>query len=388
MRLDLTHDDRSVGPPPTRTSRARPAERRTGARPTAVPWYAREIALGPVWGLAQRRRLFAELATMLTAGLDLRESLMLVGPSLSPRAAASVSRILRGYEAGQTLASVFAGEGFGGFEVEAIAVGERASELPRVCRTVASFHERILELRGKIVAALSYPAFVLAVSLGVLYFLLEYLVPTFAETFARGGMTLPPLTVAVQRAAEVVGAYTPLALVALAVGTTAVYLARGRAAVRKAAGYAQLRLPVLSGVTYHLALARVCHSIHRLLSNGVDLVRALEFAARSAGIHQLQLLFAGAAADTAAGSPLYACLEGESLLPRRFAALVRIAESTHTLPDAFARLASAHESEADEASERLKTFIEPVLILGLGLIVGVVLIAMYMPLFSMSSAAR
>lgn len=348
----------------------------------------REIRLSPTWTLPRRHAFFSELHVMLASGLGLREALQLSREGLGEAAAESVGRILAGYTDGSSLGECLRGEGFSVYEVQAVDIGERTHQLVPVCEAVAAHHHRMLSLRKKVRAALAYPTFVLALSVGILYFLLRYLVPVFADTFARAGARLPWLTRQVQACADGLAQHGGWLAAVAVLAAVALAFARSSAPVARARGWVALCGPGVSRIYGNVALAKASQSLALLLGSGVDLPRALRLCAEAASAVQLRDELADVAEAVEGGATLARAFAGARYFPGRYVALVRIAEEAGTLPEAFARLAATHEKLADDRAEQVKVFVEPLLIVGLGLVIGVVLVAMYLPLFSLTTLSR
>lgn len=272
---------------------------------------------------------------------------------------------------------------FGLLYIRLVRVGEVAGVLDEVLLRLADYLEKAHALRRQFRLALVYPAVVLSVAVGAVAFLLTVIVPTFADLFADFDAELPLPTRIVISLSDGLRAYFPLVVlggIGLLVG--------GRIALRTEWGgrvwdALRLRLPVLGPLYLKGVIARFCRTLSTMLHSGVPLVDALEVAAGTADNRIVDDAVRAMRHRVVRGSSLAAPLQRETLFPPMVVQMIAVGEETARLDDMLAHVAEHYEREVDAAVQALTSIIEPLLILLLGLVIGTILVAIYLPMFDL-----
>lgn len=357
--------------------------------------------------LQQKLRATRQLATMIGAGLPLVQALDVLarpepdGAGWRGRVVRSMGR-LPGALATQSEAVIFAAvrdavaaghpladalgrhpRVFSSLYVGMVAAGEAGGALDEVLERLADMLERQHALRRKVSGALTYPAVVLGVSVLTVAVLLTVVLPTFAEMFASAGVPLPGPTRFVLALTEAVRRWGWLALGAGVGGVFGVRrLADSEPGSRWLHGF-MLRVPGVGAVLRTSAVARLTRTLATLLHGGVPLLEALDLSAGTTGNRVIESAVRRARRQVEAGRPLAPSLGESHLLPQTLIRMVDVGERTGALDTLLLRVADASDQDVDAAVARFTALLEPALILGLGLVVGGMIIAMYLPIFDM-----
>lgn len=331
-------------------------------------------------------RLFA---TMIGAGLPLVQSLNILARQSGKRPLRRVVRsLIRDVESGDTLAGAMSRHPkvFSELSVNMVAAGEAAGALDTILARLAEFLEKNNALGRKMRTAMVYPAMILGVSVPAVAILLVFVIPTFQTMFATSGVPLPLPTRIVIGASEIVESYWWALLIAGAGVLVVLDRARRTAPGRLLADRLLLSVPVLGNLLRKAAVARFTRTLGTLVASGVSILEGLEVTAKTAGNRVIHDAVMKSRASIAAGHTIAGPLEESGAFTPMVVRMVEVGEQTGGLDEMLARIADFHDEEVDSALEVLIAAVEPAMIVVLGVVVGGMIVAMYLPIFDMINA--
>lgn len=331
-------------------------------------------------------RLFA---TMISAGLPLLQSLNLLARQTRQRYFRNVIRsMVSAVESGDTLAGAMRRHRtvFPELSVSMVEAGEAAGALDTVLQRLSDSLEQNHALARRIRAAVAYPAVIFAVAIPAMGILLVFVVPTFQTMFASAGMPLPLPTRMVIAASEIARSYWWVLLAALTVGVWAAGRAYGTERGRLAMDGLVLSIPFVGMLMRKAAVARFTRTLGTLVASGVSILTGLEVTARAAGNRVIEDAVMKSRASIAGGDTIAGPLEASGVFMPMVVRMVEVGEQTGGLDEMLARIADFYDREVDSALEALIAMIEPAMILVLGVVVGGMIVAMYLPIFDMIGA--
>ncbi len=340
----------------------------------------------PAREVAVFTRLFA---TMIAAGLPLVQSLNILARQQENRTFRRVIReMVRDVEAGDTLAGAMGRHRkvFSELSVSLVAAGEAAGALDTILARLADFLEKHDALARKMKAALIYPAVIVGVAIPAVAVLLVFVIPTFEEMFATAGVPLPLPTRTVIAASGAVQDRWWALLGALAAFAALLRYARGTRGGRLATDRLLLAVPLLGDLLRKAAVSRFTRTLGTLVASGVSILRGLEVTARTAGNRVIHDAVMRSRASIAGGATIARPLEESGAFTPMAVRMVEVGEQTGALDEMLARVADFYEQEVDTALEAAVAMVEPVMIVVLGVVVGGVIVAMYLPIFEMVTA--
>ncbi len=328
----------------------------------------------------------------LAAGLPLSRALHLLAREAShPAAARAWHAIHDDVVGGMPLAEALARwpRAFSSVYVAMVRAGEAGGFLHVVLQQIADFRAREQELKGRIKAALIYPCVLAVLACAVLVFLLTFFIPRFSGIFAEFGGRLPALTRAVVAASQGVMNYG----LAIAGGIVIAIAGLQRAATTEGGRRWLERLvlgaPVLGKVSARFALVRFARMLGTLLNAGVPLVASLRVAREALGNQTLADTVSQAVEQVQRGEPLSRSLAGNPLLfPPSVIEMIAVAEETGRLGPELVRLSVAYEGELDRNLRMLVAMVEPALLFAMAALIGTVVIAMLLPVFTLQELVR
>lgn len=329
---------------------------------------------------------FSELHTLLHAGLDFSQAFELLTESENDRRMRTLLRELYdGVLSGAALWQVMERSGsFRALDCGVVRIGEHTGRLPETLAFLRDYYRKQAAQRRMVSSAMSYPLIILCTAAAVMSFMLTAVVPMFEQVYARMGGRLPALTSRIIGLSQALPTCLAIGTVALAVAGVMLYAGRERPEVRRAIAGLLLRLPVAGTIIRKNCQARCCKLLDLLLSAGVPLLTAVELLRDVVGFHPYREAFARIRCDLEAGESFAASVSRfPQLYDLRFATFVRVGESAGRLPEMLRREGETQTEELEHAIRRLGALLEPVMVLLVGILVAVILIAMYLPMFSL-----
>jgi len=385
---------REMGLFPTRIKAA--PQRRSG-RPIASRTGAVAISSRSAIALTFSRRVKTaklviftrQLATVISAGMPLIRGLGVLEEQEESRALKRIiQEIAKSIENGSSFSEAIGMHPrlFGNLYVSLVRAGETAGALEMALSRLADFMEKAQKIKGKLKTAMVYPCSVLVVAGGVTGLLLTMVVPRFQQVFEGllEGAALPAFTrfvfglshLAVQRLPLMgLGAVTAALLFVAALKTIA---------GRRCFDAINLRLPVLGPLFRKAAISRFARTLGTLAQSGVPILQALSIVEGTAGNLIIGEVIARVREQVKQGDPMAPSLKASGVFPAMVAGLVDVGEQTGALPELLMKIADNYEEEFDNSVAGLTTLLEPILILALAIVVGSIVIAMFLPLISLT----
>ena len=330
-----------------------------------------------------------QLATMLKSGVPLVTAFQIIaGGQKNPKMRTMLDKIRADVESGSTLY-----EALGKYPVQfdelytnLVQAGESAGVLDTILDNIASHKERIESIKGKIKKALYYPAAVIAVAIIVSSILLIYVIPQFEGIFQSFGADLPAFTkmiVGASRWLRSNGLFVLVGFIAVVVG---LIMAKKRSV--KFAHWidrTSLKIPIVGGILEQAAIARFCRTLAITFAAGVPLVDALKIVSGATGNRVFDEAAAKVREDVAVGHQLQMAMQQVGVFPNMVIQMASIGEEAGSLDEMLVKVAEAYEEEVNNAVDALSSLLEPLIIVFIGVIVGTMVIAMYLPIFKMAA---
>lgn len=277
---------------------------------------------------------------------------------------------------------------FSSIYTSVIAAGEQSGQLGTVLERLADDLEAREALKNKLVAASLYPAIVTLVAIVIVVFLVSYVVPQVASVFAGSKRALPLLTVMMLGLSEFVRTYGWLMLTALVLGSGALVMARRNEPLRLRMDAAWLRLPLVGRLARGFNAARFAATLAMLAAAGVPILRALQTAAETLNNQAMRADALDALVLVREGAPLASALASKKRFPPLVSMFARLGEQTGQLPAMLDRAAEQLGAEVQRRAMHMATILEPLLIVGMGLVVMLIVLAVLMPIIQLNQLVR
>jgi type IV pilus assembly protein PilC len=327
-----------------------------------------------------------QFSTMIDAGLPLVQCLTTLAEQSDSRALREViSRAARDVESGSTLAEALRRhpKAFDDLFTSMVEVGESGGILDVVLQRLSVYIEKAAALKRKIKAAMIYPLTIVGVAVVVVAFMLTFVIPVFAKMFQGLGADLPLPTKIVVWLSDFVRRFILLiaaGLVAIVLGIRAFYKTE---AGRSTIDALLLKLPIFGMLIRKVAVARFTRTLGTLVSSGVPILEGLRITARTAGNKVVEQAVMAARDSVTAGKTLAEPLRASAIFPPMVVQMVSVGEQTGALDAMLGKIADFYDDEVDTAVGALTALLEPLMIVFLGVVIGGMVIAMYLPIFKM-----
>ena len=332
-----------------------------------------------------------QFATMINAGLPLVQSLTILAQQTENKTLKEVTRqVVYDVEAGNTLADALAKhpKAFTALYVNMVAAGEAGGILDTILMRLATFLEKNDALMRRVKGAMVYPGVIFSVAIIAVAVLLVFVIPTFESMFASVNMELPlPTRIVIGLSDALVGYWWVLigAIVVVAFGVRRYYATHDG---RKRIDGMLLNAPVLGDVLRKAAVSRFTRTLGTLISSGVSILDGLEITAKTAGNRVVHDAVMESRQSIAGGETIAAPLERSKVFPPMVISMIAVGEQTGGLDEMLSKIADFYDDEVDVAVAALLSLMEPVMIVVLGVLVGGMIVAMYLPIFDMMNAIQ
>jgi type IV pilus assembly protein PilC len=329
-----------------------------------------------------------QFSVMIDAGLPLVQCLEILGNQEEDKNFAAVILATRGdVEGGASLADAMKKhpKTFDPLFTNMIAAGEAGGILDTILKRLATYIEKAVKLKSQVQSAMIYPIAVIVIATVVVGVILWKVIPTFANLFAGLGADLPLPTRVVIALSNGLVRFMPFVIGAIFAGGFAFRQYYATTNGKRVVDGIVLKLPILGILMRKIAVARFCRTLSTLLASGVSILEALEITARTAGNAVVEGAILTTRASIERGETIAQPLRETNVFPSMVVQMIGVGEATGALDTMLGKIADFYEEEVDVAVAGLLTLMEPLMIALLGGIVGGIVIAMYMPIFSLIS---
>lgn len=350
----------------------------------------KEIRIGSS-GLNDQKKehFYSELNILFGAGIDIKTALELVEAEQTKARDQELFKSIR--EAvvnGSSLSSAMEQTGqFSPYEYYSLRIGEESGKLPEVLVELSSFFTKKIKQKRLVVGALTYPAIVFSVSLGAIFFMMNFIVPMFQDVFKRfKGGKLPYITQVIIDISNAMSTYSLYFLAVVGIFAMFIYSQRKQIWFRKLSSSLVLKSPIAGEIVQKIFLARFCHSMGLLIGAKTPMIEAIRLIKKMIGFYPIEHSLDIVEEKIFKGESLNASLAEFPIYNKRMISLVKVAEEVNQLDTIFNQLADQYSTEVEHQTSLIGSLIEPFMIIFLGLMVAVILISMYLPLFQLSTS--
>jgi len=371
-----------------RSQRIRPLPDRIREKGTGL---SREIKI-PGFGEKAKQKdvmIFTrQLATMIDAGLPIVQGLDVLAQQAENKTFAKIiKQVKQDVENGETYAESLKKHPkvFDNLYTSMVAAGEIGGILDTILNRLANYMEKAVKLKAKIKGAMIYPACIVTVAIAVTAILLIYVIPVFADMFSSFGKALPlPTQIAINLSYVTIAFlhYIIAVAISLAFGLRMSYRTeKGRFAIDSIL----LKLPIFGALIRKTAVARFTRTLSTLLSSGVPVLDALLITAQTAGNKVVEKAVLDARQSINEGKTLTTPLAASQVFPPMVCQMINVGETTGALDSMLVKIADFYDEEVDNAVANLTALMEPIIIVFLGVVIGGLVVAMYLPIFQLGS---
>lgn len=336
----------------------------------------------------KKERFYSELSVLVNSGIDLASSLQIILDQEKNKKTLEIYKMLldqliRGENFSKAMQL---SHSFSEYEYYNIMIGEESGTLSVALNELAAHYKTRMKQKRQLVSALSYPILVLVVAFAAVTFMLNVIVPMFAGVFQRFGGELPAITQTILNISNFLSDHILTILIILALIVAVVVFIKRYEWYKKVSSRLLLKTPIMGRLMLKIYLARFCSSLYLLTSSGAPLINALELIGKMIRFYPLNQAIRGMIEGISKGMSLNGSMRPYKLFDAQFTSLVKVGEETGKLEYILQQLQNQYSEEVEYRTKQLGSLLEPILILGVGVMVLIILIAMYLPLFQLSTS--
>lgn len=346
------------------------------------------ILFGVSFNNTKKQVFYQELSVLLMAGITIKEALTLIIESLKKindkeLVQKILDKVINGKSFSQSLSE---SKIFTEYEYYSIKIGEETGTVSKVCKDLKLFFERKNDQKRIIIAALTYPSIVLSTAFFVIIFMLGYVVPMFEDIFKQNKMELPYITQVIVKLSAITKTYGLFILLTFALILICLNFFKKNKKLQSFLNYNILKIPILGSFILKVYIAQFTQAITLLTTAKVPILNSIQMVKRMIQFIPLQDALEKVEANILQGKNLSDSLKMNKLFDNRMISFVKVAEETNQTENVFKQLSEQYNLEVIQQSKAMTTILEPLIILVVGVIVAVLLIAMYLPMFQLGSA--
>lgn len=337
-----------------------------------------------------KESFYTEFYSLLQSGVDIQRCLQLLHDeeeksNIKEIIAEASKNLIKGFSLSESLKNTGF---FVPYEYQSIKIGEETGKLKEVLQHLTKYYGDKIKLKRQLVSVFTYPVFVLFITIGVLYFMLVKVVPMFDDVFKQFGQELPFLTRQIINLSKYFSLLLISVVVIIITILSVLYYYKNDKRFRSVSSKIVMNIPVFGPMITKIYLTRFCQSLSLLLSAKTPLLQSLELTENMISFYPLEDAISQMKQSIRKGEMLHTVMSRHSIFTKKMVSLTKIAEEINQLDKTFDRLGEKYQEEVEFQTKLIGTIMEPAIIILIGGIVGVIMVAMYLPMFELSNVVK
>jgi type IV pilus assembly protein PilC len=338
-------------------------------------------------GDKEKEKFFSELSLLISEGIDIKTAIELATDENEKRKIVEIyseikNKILNGEKL--SIALKESGE-FSSYDYHNISIGEESGRLIQVLKELAQYYSQKMKWSRLLIGAISYPIVVMVVSFSAIFFMMNFIVPMFNEVFKRFKGELPWITKMIINISSIFKHYSWILFLLIIILAIVIMTQKNKIWYRRISSQLLLRIPGIGNLFAKIYISRFCHTMALLLDSKVSIITSLDLTKSMIGFYPIEVTLDKIRDEIIQGIPLHETMSKHKIFNPKMVKMLRVGEEVNKLDEMFKKIANKYTEESEHQIELVNKLIEPVLIIFLGILVSVILIAMYLPLFKLSS---
>ena len=336
----------------------------------------------------KKERFYSDLGILLTSGIDIKTSLELItDDQRKDKDKQLFNNIQQMVLNGESLSEALHKTGkFSNYEYFSLKIGEESGRISDVLSELSGFFNKKIKQKRQLVSAFSYPVLVLITAVAAVMFMMNFIVPMFVDVFKRFQGKLPYITQVIINISDIISHWAGLFFLTLTIFIIFLYSQRKNEWYRSLTSRIMMRLPIFGPIVKKIYLARFCQSMALLIASRTPMLRAIQLVRNMIGFYPFEKALDIIDSDIMSGKSLHESMKKFSIFDNRTISLVKVAEEVNQLDTIFERLNKQYSDELEHRIGMMSSLLEPAMIIFVGVLVGVILVAMYLPLFQLSTS--
>lgn len=329
---------------------------------------------------------YRELGMLLKSGVDFKKALEILGQQSKHKFERELifeikTKVVEGKSIYESMRET---NQFSPYEYYSIQIGEETRKLEDVLNELQKYFNRKIQMKRQIVSVLTYPTIVMLVTVLVLYFMLNKVVPMFSSVFRQFGSELPKSTQIIIKISNHSGIIFSILLIIIIGLAFTHFLLKGKETYRAITTNILLKIPYFGSLIQKIYISRFCQSMKLLITSKTTLLNSLSLTEKMIGFYPIEKAIGHIKTDITKGASLNESLRKHSIFENKMVSMVEVAEQINQLDTMFDRLTEQYNEEISHQTKMIGVILEPLIIIVIGIIVGVIMVSMYAPMFDLS----
>ena len=345
------------------------------------------VLFGSSFSNKKKEAFYTELYVLLQAGLELKDALDLIAKEQRKEKDKQLfENIITELISGKNFSEALKEQNsFSDYEFYSVQIGERTGTLHKVIEELSNFFKRKNEQRRTIIGALSYPLIILFTAILAVVFMMQFVVPMFADIFKQNKVELPWITSKIIGASNFFRDYYWVFIVMILVFFVGKIIVKDKLWYKKISSSFLLKIPFVGEFFRKVKIAQFTQAISLLIGAKVPLLSGIQLTQKMITFYPLQNALTKIESDILLGKSLSESMSSHPIFDSKMSSLIKVAEETNQNQVIFERLTEQYNKEIEYKSKMLSSVLEPIIILFLGAVVAIILVAMYIPMFNLST---
>jgi type IV pilus assembly protein PilC len=333
---------------------------------------------------------YRELGMLLKSGVDFKKALEIISNQSRNKFEKQIiieikDKVIEGRSIYESMKET---NQFSAYEYYSIQIGEETRKLEEVLGELQKYFNRKIQMKRQIISVLTYPAIVMTVTILVLYFMLNKVVPMFSSVFKQFGSELPKSTQIIIKISNHSGTIFALLFITIIGLVIMNALLKDKQSYRALITKMMLKIPYFGGLIQKIYISRFCQSMKLLITSKTTLINSLSLTAKMIDFFPIEIAIEEIKEDITRGASLHESLKKHSVFENKMVSMVEVAEQVNQLDIMFDRLTEQYNEEISHQTKMIGVILEPMIIIVIGIIVGVIMISMYAPMFDLSKIIK
>lgn len=356
-------------------------------RKSWADFFNQDIQFSTSFNNSNKEYFYKQLGILLVAGIDIKSVLDLLIDQQKGKSKEITLCVKHELIQGSSFSDALKNQKvFTPYEYYSVQIGEETGNLPAVMNDLALYYHRRVKQKRQLISTLMYPAMVIMTSFVAIFFMINFIVPMFADIFHRSGNDLPFITQSIIAFSSTFKQYLPISCLCLIALASWLYSQRKREWFRRLSSKLLMKLPVFGSLIRKIFMARFCNSMTLLTASKISLVRAIELSRQMVNFYPVEISLIEIETQITNGNSLHKSLATFPIYDSQLISLVTVGEEVNQLSLFFEKIAQQYNEDIEHQSALLSSVLEPFIIIILGFFVGFILVAMYLPLFQLGTS--
>lgn len=336
----------------------------------------------------KKENFYSELHILLSSGIDIKTSFEIIIAQQKKEADKKLfSEIFNSVIEGSSLSDTLKKTNkFTPYEYYSLKIGEESGKIIKILKELTDYFNKRIKQKRQLVSALTYPILVLVTAIAAVFFMMNFIVPMFVDVFKRFRGELPPLTQSIIKISNFITNSTAEIFIIIILLIIIYFIVRKKEVYRKYSTLFMLKLPLFGEIIKKVYTSKFCQAMSLLMASKTPMIKSIQLVKEMISFYPFEQALDGIKTNILYGKLLHESMSEYKLFDKRMIYLTKVAEEVNQLDKIFNQLNAQYTEELEHQVSMISNLLEPILIIGVGILVAIILISMYLPLFQLSTS--